>query len=258
MINKCNILGVQIAAIDMPETLQYIYSHLAAWKHSGSYICVTNVHTLVYSCEHPDYMRIQNNAALALPDGKPLSIICKRKGYMGAARVTGPDLMTEIFKDSAANHLRHFFYGSTPETLEKLKRQLSEIYPELLIAGMYSPPFRTLTSFEKEKVIEQINQASPDIVWVGLGAPKQEQWMNEYYTHVHSLMIGVGAGFDYHAGNIKRAPLWMQRCCLEWLYRLIQDPRRLFKRYFYTNTKFIALMIKDNYVRRKKTDSNGA
>lgn len=147
--------------------------------------------------------------------------------------------MGEVFKTSAKKGYRHYFYGSKEETLEKLYQKLNENYPGIQIAGMYSPPFRPLTEEEDKAVIERINETKPDFVWVGLGAPKQERWMAAHQGEINGLMIGVGAGFDYYAENIKRAPMWMQKSNLEWLYRLIQDPKRLFKRYLVTNTKFI-------------------
>lgn len=153
--------------------------------------------------------------------------------------------MQKIFESSDSNGYRHYFYGSTEETLKKLRDKLQEKYPNINIVGMYSPPFRTLTEEEDNEIIKNINNTEADIVWVGLGAPKQEIWMNNHKNKIKGLMIGVGAGFDYHAGNIKRAPKWMQKCSLEWLYRLLQDPKRLFKRYFRTNTKFIKLVHKE-------------
>ena len=154
-------------------------------------------------------------------------------------RVTGPDYMRQMLSMGQQLHWRHFFYGSTPETLEKLRGVLTDKYPDLEIAGMISPPFRPLTPQEDAEMVEQINAARPDFVWVGLGAPKQEIWRADHQGRISGLMVGVGAAFDFEAGNISRAPQWMQKCNLEWLYRLMQDPKRLFKRYFYTNTKFI-------------------
>ena len=151
--------------------------------------------------------------------------------------------MQEIFALSEQYGYRHYFYGSTPETLQLLKEKVEEKY-HLHIVGLESPPFRKLTEEEDRAVVERIRVARADFVWVGLGAPKQERWMYEHKGRVDSLMIGVGAGFDYFAGNIKRAPLWMQKCSLEWLYRLKQDPKRLFKRYLVTNTKFLWLTAK--------------
>ena len=145
----------------------------------------------------------------------------------------------EILDISAKEGYRHFFYGSTEETLEKLQKHLGENYPGVQIAGMYSPPFRSLTEEEDKEIIRMINESQADFVWIGLGAPKQERWMSDHKGIISGFMVGVGAAFDYLAGNITRAPEWMQKTNLEWLYRLMQEPKRLFKRYFYTNTKFI-------------------
>lgn len=233
-IPTCNIMGVNIAAINMEWLKQYLKENLQDLK--GDYICVSNVHTTVTSYEDENYRNIQNNALMAIPDGGPLSSIGRKRGFSSMDRTAGPSLMEEIFKDKGYTH---YFYGSTDETLVSLEKKLKEKYPNIKIVGMYSPPFRKLTKEEDEKVIEKINNCNPDFVWIGLGAPKQEIWMAEHQGKINGLMIGVGAGFDYFAGKIKRAPLWMQKLNLEWLYRLIQDPKRLFKRYFVTNTKFI-------------------
>lgn len=236
-IPTCNIMGVRVAAIDMEWLVDYLKTHVR--ELSGDYICVSNVHTTVTAYEEEDYCRIQNGGLMAIPDGGPLSSIGRKRGHEKMARTTGPSLMGEIFAISAQQGYRHYFYGSTGETLERLRTALEKAYPGIDIAGMYSPPFRALTEDEDAAVVRQINEARPDFIWVGLGAPKQERWMAEHQGKVNGLMLGVGAGFDYFAGNISRAPEWMQKNNLEWLYRLAQDPKRLFKRYLYTNSKFI-------------------
>lgn len=233
----CNIMGVDIAAIDMEWLLEYLNRNVK--NLSGDYICVSNVHTTVTAYENQEYCKVQNGGIMAIPDGGPLSSVGWKRGFKNMKRTTGPSLMGEIFKISAAEGYRHYFYGSTDETLEKLYSVLTELYPGIQIAGMYSPPFRPMTEDEDRAIVERINETKPDFVWVGLGAPKQEKWMAAHQGRVEGLMIGVGAGFDYHAGNIKRAPEWMQKSNLEWVYRLLQDPKRLFGRYWHTNTKFI-------------------
>ena len=232
-IEVCPILGVDIAEVDMETLKAFTMSHLS--QLSGKYICVANVHTTVTAYENEAYRAVQNGAVLAIPDGGPLSSVGRKRGYTTMQRTTGPSYMQEMLKEG----YRHFFYGSTEETLEKMKTLLAEEYPDAVVAGMYSPPFRALTPEEDEKVIRMINEAEADFVWIGLGAPKQEYWMAEHKDKVHGLMVGVGAAFDYLAGNIDRAPEWMQKHNLEWLYRLMQDPKRLFYRYFHTNTSFI-------------------
>ena len=237
-----DILGVQVAVTNMEKTLQFLEENIGELR--GNYICVSNVHTTVMAYEDKDYRKIQNDAAAVLPDGKPLSVIERKCGHLkNAEKVSGPDLMPEVFRLSEKKGYRHFFYGSTEQTLNLLKKNLEKRYPHLQITGIYAPPFRQLTEEEDEKIVRKINAAAPDFLWVGLGAPKQEIWMAEHKNKISAVMIGVGAGFDFHAGTIKRAPVWMQRCGLEWLYRLFQDPKRLWKRYVVTNSKFIWYML---------------
>lgn len=243
-LRYCRILGTNINVITMKEATDYILRNLDALK--GKYICVSNVHTTVMSHDDKEYNTIQNGGIMALPDGGPLSAVSRKRGYKDASRVTGPDLMEELFELSKDGSIRHYFYGSTDDTLKLLKKNLSEKYPGINICGMYSPPFRELSEDEECGIVKMINDARPDIVWVGLGAPKQEKWMYKHKGVINGLMIGVGAGFDYHAGTIRRAPLWMQKCSLEWFYRLMQDPKRLFKRYFVTNFRFIYLVLMEN------------
>ena len=240
-LKYCEILKTKINVTNMAETLQYLTKNLENLR--GKYICVSNVHTTVMSYEDEQYRNIQNSAAMVLPDGKPLSVVSRLRGYKEAQKVSGPDLMPEMFKVSEEKGYTHYFYGSTEETLKKLEKTLMERYPKLKIVGRYSPPFRPLTKEEDEEIIRQINEVSPDFIWVGLGAPKQEQWMYAHRDKLCGVMLGVGAGFDFHAGTVKRAPVWMQKCGLEWLYRLTQDPKRLFKRYVVTNTKFLWLIL---------------
>ena len=233
----CRIMGVNIAAINMEWLLEFTHKHIK--QLSGDYMCVSNVHTTVTAYEDQEYQKIQNGGIMAIPDGGPLSYIGHRRGYKSMKRTTGPTYMGEIFKISAEKGYKHYFYGSTEETLKKLRKALEDEYPGIQIVGMYSPPFRIIDEEEDREILDRINNLDADFIWVGLGAPKQERWMAEHQGLIKGFMIGVGAGFDYYAGNIKRAPVWMQNSNLEWFYRLIQDPIRLFRRYWYTNTKFI-------------------
>lgn len=237
LIPTCSIMGVNVAAINMGWLLDYLNKNLSDIK--ADYICVSNVHTTVISYQDESYRAIQNGGLMAIPDGGPLSTVGQKRGHKNMARTTGPSLMGEIFKISPLKGYRHYFYGSTYKTLELLHQELKNKYPGIQIVGMYSPPFRPLKSEEDRAIVERINKTKPDFVWIGLGAPKQEMWMAAHQGKIDGLMLGVGAGFDYYAGNIKRAPMWMQRINLEWIYRLMQDPKRLFVRYWRTNTKFI-------------------
>lgn len=244
-IPTCNILGVNIAAINMKWLIDYLIKNITFLN--GTYINVANVHTTCMAFENEKYRVVQNGGLMAIPDGGPLSTIGRKRGYKNMERITGSSLMGEIFKISAGKGYRHYFYGSTEETLKRLCEKLTENYPGLQIVGMLNPPFRPLTEIENADVVKRINESKPDFVWIGLGAPKQENWMAEHEGVICGLMIGVGAGFDYYAGNIRRAPQWMQKYNLEWVYRLMQEPKRLFSRYWRTNTKFIWNV----YIKRK-------
>ena len=237
----CKILGTEILVTNMDHTVHLIESEIEQLK--GEYICVGNVHTTVMAHDDPHYHRVQSEAAFVLPDGKPLSVYSRKHGFPEAERVTGPDLMLALF--ARDNGLKHYFYGSTEKTLAMLEEKLRGTYPDIQIVGMEAPPFRELTKEEDEEAVRRINASGADVIWVGLGAPKQENWMHAHKEKVGGVMIGVGAGFDYHAGNIKRAPVWMQRLSLEWLYRLLQDPKRLFKRYLVTNTRYLWLIRRE-------------
>ena len=248
-----SILGTNINVINMEKTVSYIEEHLEELK--GRYICVSNVHTTVTAYRDPAYRAVQNGAAMNIPDGKPLSIVQCMGGEKDAGRVPGPDLMPELFALSEKKGYRHYFYGSTQETLDALKEKLSEKYPKMDIAGMYSPPFRPMTEEEDREAVERINAAKPDFIWVGLGAPKQEKWMADHEGRVCGVMLGVGAGFDFHAGTVKRAPKWMQEVCMEWLYRIGQDPKRLLVRYLDTNFSFVFDLIKEGLKGKKGIDA---
>ena len=248
------ILGVNIAVTNMQDTIELILSQIDELK--GKFICLSNVHTTVMSDQDEEYKKIQNAAFLALPDGSPLALLQRLRGYKGAEQVAGPDLMPALWKATENTGISHYFYGSRQETIDALKRELLKKYPRLAIAGMEAPPFRPLTEEEDREAVRKINESGAQIVWVGLGAPKQERWMYEHRSSVNALMLGVGAGFDFHAGTVKRAPAWMRNHYLEWLYRLTQDPKRLWKRYVETNGKFILLSIKDAFLWKKYVDSD--
>ena len=241
-IETVNILGINIAAINMPMLIDATVGHLQDMK--GKYICVSNVHTVITAYDDVTYRKIQNESILNIPDGGPLSTLGRWLGYKKMQRTFGPSYMINILKVSATKGYRHFLYGSTPETINKLRKSIEKHYPGVCIVGHYSPPFRELTKEENRNIIKMIKECEPDFIWVGLGAPKQERWMYDHKGEFDAVMVGVGAAFDYISGNIKRAPKWMQKCNMEWLYRLIQDPKRLFARYLYTNTKFILLVFK--------------
>ncbi|MBD5452866.1 MAG: WecB/TagA/CpsF family glycosyltransferase, partial [Lachnospiraceae bacterium] len=236
-LKYCTILKTNINVTNMEDTTAYITENLEELK--GNYICVSNVHTTVTAYRDEAYRKVQNSGAMALPDGQPLSIVSRARGYKEAKRVPGPDLMPEIFRLSQEKGYTHYFYGGSEHTLEQLKKNILQKYPKLQIVGMYSPPYRELSAEEDAQIVERINAAKPDFLWVALGAPKQEIWMYQHRDRIHSLMIGVGAAFDFLAGTVRRAPMWMQKLCLEWVYRIFQDPKRMLPRYLNTNFAFL-------------------
>jgi N-acetylglucosaminyldiphosphoundecaprenol N-acetyl-beta-D-mannosaminyltransferase len=183
---------------------------------------------------------IHNAAGMVTPDGMPLVWISRATGFHHVERVYGPDLMLACCEVSQTAGYRHYFYGGAPGVPERLAERLQSRFAGLKVVGSYSPPFRALTPVEDASVVDQINRAGPDIVWVGLSTPKQERWMSEHRGRLHApVLIGVGAAFDFHAGLKQQAPGWMQRSGLEWLYRLCQEPRRLWRRYLRNNPLFV-------------------
>lgn len=248
------ILGVNVAVTNMKDMVNLITNHVDELR--GEFICLSNVHTTIMAYENAEYRKVQNSAFIALPDGKPLSFVQRLRGYKEAEQVSGPDLMPTLWKATENMEISHYFYGSSEETIKALEKNLRKKYPKLKIAGMEAPPFRPLTKEEDEEAVRRINESGASILWVGLGAPKQEEWMYKHRNKINCLMFGVGAGFDFHAGTVKRAPLWMREHYLEWLYRLIQDPKRLWKRYVNTNGKFILLSIKDAFKWKKHREKD--
>ncbi|MCR4923129.1 MAG: WecB/TagA/CpsF family glycosyltransferase [Lachnospiraceae bacterium] len=237
MTLKCPVFGVNYTTAGKAEVADYLIRN--SRELSGQYVCFSNVHTTVMAADDEGYRDVLNASAFTFPDGTPVADMIWKQGYIEAERVAGPDLMAELFRRCLGNHKKHYFYGSTEETLSALSDKLKKNYPWMEIAGMYSPPFRPLTEEEDAEVVKMINDSGADFVWIGLGAPKQELWMAEHKGRIKGLMLGVGAGFDFHAGRVKRAPVIVQKLGMEWFYRLMQDPKRLLKRYFITNTKFI-------------------
>ena len=237
---RVNIIGVPISAVNMDSSIQYIKDHFGEAR--GNYICVSNAHTTVMAREDAAYRKVQTESFLALPDGKPLSVIGK-KSFPEMDRVTGPDFMRRIFYESKREGYRHFFYGNTKENLEKLVNVLMEEYPWLKIAGCEASVFRDMTEEEELQLADRINKTNPDFIWVALGAPRQENFCYRMRGQTVGVMVAVGGAFDVLAHIVPEAPRWVQDISMEWFYRLIQEPKRLFKRYLVTNSKFIFYAI---------------
>lgn len=208
----------------------------------SSYVCITNVHMLIEAHDSDEFADIVNNAAMATPDGKPVAKGLEWLHKIKQPRVAGMDLIASLFERSEKDQLKLFLFGSTEEVLAKMVEKAKKQFPNINIVGTLSPPFRELSEQEKTDMVTEINSYNPDFVFVALGCPKQEKWMAEHKGKVKSCMIGLGGAFPVYAGTVERSPDWMQRHGLEWLFRLYKEPGRLWKRYFYTNTKFIWLL----------------
>ena len=231
------ILGSFIDAILWQETIDTLLRW--AQGRQSRYVCICNVHVVVTAKQDPELRQVVNEADMATPDGMPLAWVLRRIGVQLQERINGPDFMWRLCGQAAEKGLSIFLYGSTEETLGRLTDNLKTAFPRLVIAGVSSPPFRLLSDEEDREMIDLINGSGAHIMFVGLGCPKQEFWMAVHREKIRAVMIGVGAAFDYHAGTVKRAPLWMQRSGLEWLFRLMSEPKRLWKRYLVTNSLFM-------------------
>lgn len=241
-LNKFCILGVKISAIDMNDACSLIEDALL--RREKIYICVCPVSTIMECKKNNQVLTSVNSADLATPDGMPTVWIGKIQGYKNIRRVYGPELMQKICGISGKNGYRNYLYGSSPDVLGKLKEKLNKKYPGLIISGIFSPPFRQLSKDEDDKVVEDINSSNSDIVWVGLGSPKQDLWMHEHRNRINApVLIGVGAAFDFIAGTKPQAPRWMRNSGFEWLFRLITEPKRLWRRYLINYPLFVYYVL---------------
>lgn len=241
-IKRYKVIDCYISATDSAQLICAIEERITNKK--GGYVCFSNAHTVVTS-HHDKILRdITNESFVSAADGKPLSVVGQLMGVEGAHQVAGPDFMAHLLEHGQG--IRHFFFGSTPETLEALVGNVKAKYINANVVGSYSPPFKPVSIDQiDEESVKIIKQAEPDIIWVGLGAPKQEYWMCAHEKVLApSILMGVGAAFDFHAGCISRAPQWVRKMGFEWLHRLLQEPRRLFKRYAVTNSLFLYYVIK--------------
>jgi N-acetylglucosaminyldiphosphoundecaprenol N-acetyl-beta-D-mannosaminyltransferase len=215
---------------------------LAGWaaRRESRVVCVCNAHSVVCASEDPEFRSVLHESDLTTPDGMPVAWMLRRLGYGSQQRIDGPGLMWRYCAEAQHRGDRIFLYGSTPDTLDRLQRRLADAFPGLTVAGAYSPPFRDLDDEEDAEVVRTINESGAQLVFVSLGCPKQEHWMRAHRGRIQAVMVGVGAAFDFHAGVVRRAPLWMQRSGFEWLHRLCSDPRRLWRRYLVSNTRYVA------------------
>jgi N-acetylglucosaminyldiphosphoundecaprenol N-acetyl-beta-D-mannosaminyltransferase len=237
-IKRVNVLGAGISVLDLDSALEAM-AEAVAQRRKG-YICITGVHGVMEGQDDPRFLSILNDAFLCTPDGMPMVWMGKLSGHKEMKRVYGPDLMLKVCEWSERSGCRHFFFGGAEGVASALKASLTKRFPALQVVGCYTPPFRALNAQEVLELQRQVAEARPDILWVGLSTPKQEKFMAEFLPKLDvTLMVGVGAAFDFHTGRVRQAPGWIQRSGLEWFYRMCCEPRRLAKRYLKNNPRFL-------------------
>jgi N-acetylglucosaminyldiphosphoundecaprenol N-acetyl-beta-D-mannosaminyltransferase len=236
-----SILGTHIDATSYPEATQQVL----AWARDGGskYVIIANVNNVMEAFDSPAYREVLNQADLVTPDGMPVVWTLRALGAHGQTRVYGPTLTMLVLRAAALEGIPVGFFGSTPKVLDGLVTVLHDRFPGLRINYQFSPPFRELSRQEDEQIVEAINDSGARILFVGLGSPKQDTWMAIHRQSLHTVMLGVGAAFDFIAGTKRQAPAWMQKNGLEWLFRLLQEPGRLWRRYLYHNPRFIVLVL---------------
>jgi N-acetylglucosaminyldiphosphoundecaprenol N-acetyl-beta-D-mannosaminyltransferase len=242
-----NILSVNISTLDLRETIELFKSWID--QNDKKRVCVTPANCVLWAYDNGDLRSLYNTSAMNLPDGVPLIWASRLLGKPIKGRVTGLDLLPEFAKTGNEKRYRFFFLGAKEGVAEYLAEKLSLQFPHLEIVGHYSPPFADrFSDHENEKIVSLINAARPHVLWVSLTAPKQDYWIHEHFAKLNvNIAIGVGGAFEVTAGLIKRAPVWMQKAGLEWLYRLMQEPRRLFKRYLVEAPRFIPLVFAQKF-----------
>jgi len=236
---RANVLGIGVSATDMNGALTTISSAIEAG--TKGYVCATGVHGVMEAQKDPSLRSILNNSFLNLADGRPTVWVGRLQGLRGIRQVTGPNLMLRLCELSARTGYTHFFYGGDVGVAEQLKAAMIKRFPGLNVVGTYTPPFRPLRPEEAAELGEMVARLKPDIFWVGLSTPKQERWVADYIDRLDTkLMFAVGAAFDMHTGRIQESPEWLKALGLQWVHRLCQEPRRLWKRYLSSNSRFVA------------------
>lgn len=237
--NAAHILGMRVDATDYRHASGIVRGW--AEREVSKYVCVAPVSSVMEAYDSQDFQRVISGADLVTPDGMPVVWGLRLLGFKAASRVYGPDLTLEVLGMAESNNLPIGFYGGTPSVLQQLQQRITARFPNLHIAYAYSPPFRSLTLEEGQQVVEAINQADVRILFVGIGSPKQEHWMAAQKGRIRAVMIGVGAAFDFLSGTKPQAPRWIMKIGMEWLFRLMTEPRRLWKRYLKHNPRFVVL-----------------
>lgn len=240
-LNNRYILGMRVDATNYNKATNQVIQWVK--NNESRYVCIANVHMTMEAYDNPEFQKVVNSADMVTPDGMPLVWTLRRLGIKIDDRVYGPTLMLHVCEAAEKHGIPIGLYGGSSETLEALKKNLKNKYTNIKIVYSYSPPFRSLTPEEDQQIVTDINALGVKILFVGLGCPKQEYWMNSHQKQFKLVMLGVGAAFDFHAGKIKQAPRWMQNIGIEWLFRLIMEPKRLWKRYLKHNPRFVVLII---------------
>jgi N-acetylglucosaminyldiphosphoundecaprenol N-acetyl-beta-D-mannosaminyltransferase len=248
------VLGVEVDAVQIPQVIARMEQWIAE-RRECHYVTLTNVHAVMEAYRVSRFKVVLSEASIVCADGMPLVWLARMRGHHGMRRrVYGPELMLELLSTTATRGYRHFFYGGRPGVPEQMVANFRRSFP-IEIAGIYSPPFRPLSDTEDATVVRLINNAAADVLWVGLGCPKQEYWMHAHHNQLNvPVVLGVGQAFDVFAGNLAQAPSWMREHGLEWLFRLFLEPERLWKRYLIYNTEFLYLLAWE-FLRTRKTDS---
>ena len=240
LIRQIRILGTPVHMVQISDVVGLMMQWVAGDRARPHWVVVADMHAIVESYKRPEFRSKIETADLTVPDGISLVKVARCKGVPLQKRVAGTDLMKAFFAASQARALKHFFFGDTDETLARLREKLAQSYPGMVIVGCYSPPFRSITPEEDAAMIRRINEARPDILWVGLGLPKQEQWIYDHRAQLDvPVVLGVGAAFKFLAGTVQRAPGWLGDLGLEWLWRLAHEPRRLWRRVIIEGPQFV-------------------
>ncbi len=240
--NTCTVMGTELYAGDLEGAVAAVIERALA--RQGGYASLTGVHGLTLAQRDPGLRHALHEAWMNFPDGAPVAWRQRRNGTAGAKRIAGPDLMPRVIDHGRQHGLRHYLFGAMPGVLARLEQNLLERFPGAQIVGTSSPPFRAMNAPEERVAVATIAAASPHIVWIGLGTPKQDLWMHRLSPDLEGVLaMGVGAAFDFISGNRPRAPMWMQESGLEWVHRMVHDPIKLAPRYAAANTVFIASTI---------------
>jgi len=247
------ILDTRVDATDYDATTRFILDRAASGE--PGYVCAANVHMVMEARDHSTFRDVVNGACLVTADGMPLVFMLRRLGIKAASRVYGPDLMLRLCETAANEDVPIALFGGTPESLEELQTRFARRFPALRVVYAHAPPFRPLTDDEDATEVRRIVESGAKLLFVGLGCPKQENWMHLHASRIGAVMLGVGAAFDFHAGRVRQAPAWMQRLSLEWAFRFAMEPKRLWKRYLRHNPRFVWYAARQLLTRTKSGDS---